>query len=82
MAGPSGPPTCLWQRARGRAIGFGGGFGVGIGMAPAARVGHGPALRAGFDVARADGHLVTLVYGAHDEEHNNAVALKEYLERG
>lgn len=32
--------------------------------------------------ARADGHLVTLVYGAHDEEHNNAVALKEYLERG
>lgn len=31
--------------------------------------------------AWADGHLVTLVYGAHDEEHNNAVALKEYLER-
>lgn len=23
---------------------------------------------------------VTLVYAAHDEEHNNAVALKEYLE--
>lgn len=29
--------------------------------------------------AWADGHLVTLVYGAHDEAHNNAVALKEYL---
>lgn len=25
---------------------------------------------------------VTLVYAAKDEEHNNAVALKEYLERG
>jgi uncharacterized protein YeaO (DUF488 family) len=24
---------------------------------------------------------VTLVYAAHDEEHNNAVALKEYLEK-
>ncbi len=24
---------------------------------------------------------VTLVYSSHDEEHNNAVALKEYLER-
>ncbi len=28
----------------------------------------------------ADGHTVTLVYGARDTEHNNAVALKEYLE--
>jgi len=25
---------------------------------------------------------LTLVFGARDEEHNNAVALKEYLERG
>lgn len=25
-------------------------------------------------------HAVTLVYAAHDEEHNNALALKEYLE--
>ena len=25
-------------------------------------------------------HRVTLVYSAHDEEYNNAVALKEYLE--
>ena len=25
---------------------------------------------------------VTLVFGAKDEKHNNAVALKEYLERG
>ena len=24
---------------------------------------------------------ITLVYGAHDQEHNNAVALKEYLEK-
>jgi uncharacterized protein YeaO (DUF488 family) len=24
---------------------------------------------------------VTLLYSAHDEEHNNAVALKKYLER-
>lgn len=28
-----------------------------------------------------DGHTLTLVYGASDEEHNNAVALKEYLQR-
>ena len=28
----------------------------------------------------ADGHTVTLVYGARDTEHNNAVALKEYLQ--
>lgn len=28
----------------------------------------------------ARGHRVTLVYSAHDTEHNNAVALKEYLE--
>lgn len=26
-------------------------------------------------------HTVTLVYGAHEEKYNNAVALKEYLER-
>ena len=25
-------------------------------------------------------HAVTLLYGAHDEEHNNAVALKAYME--
>jgi uncharacterized protein YeaO (DUF488 family) len=31
---------------------------------------------------RADGHRLTLVYAAKDQEHNNAVALKEYLERG
>jgi len=30
------------------------------------------------DAAR--NHHVTLVYSAHDAEHNNAVALKEYLE--
>jgi hypothetical protein len=24
--------------------------------------------------------MVTLVYSSHDEEHNNAVALKEYLQ--
>jgi uncharacterized protein YeaO (DUF488 family) len=29
---------------------------------------------------RAVRHAVTLLYGAHDEEHNNAVALKAYLE--
>ena len=28
----------------------------------------------------ADNGRVTLVYGAKDEEHNDAVALKEYLE--
>jgi uncharacterized protein YeaO (DUF488 family) len=27
----------------------------------------------------ADGHLVTLVYSAPDEEHNNAVALKRSI---
>lgn len=31
--------------------------------------------------AWADGHTLTLVYGAHDERHNNAVALKQYLQR-
>lgn len=29
---------------------------------------------------KARGHTVTLLYGSKDEEHNNAVALKEYLE--
>ncbi|MEP6899996.1 MAG: DUF488 domain-containing protein [Rhodanobacter sp.] len=29
---------------------------------------------------RATRHPVTLLYAAHDEEHNNAVALKTYLE--
>jgi uncharacterized protein YeaO (DUF488 family) len=29
---------------------------------------------------RASRHTVTLLYGARDEEHNNAVALKSYLE--
>jgi uncharacterized protein YeaO (DUF488 family) len=28
----------------------------------------------------ARGQVVTLVYSSHDEEHNNAVALKEYLQ--
>jgi len=28
----------------------------------------------------ARGHAVTLVYSSHDQEHNNAVALKEYLQ--
>lgn len=31
-------------------------------------------------LARAAHHRVTLLYGARDEEHNNAVALKLYLE--
>lgn len=31
--------------------------------------------------ARADNGRVTLVYAAKDEHHNNAVALKEYLEK-
>jgi len=31
-------------------------------------------------LAKAARHRVTLLYGAHDEEHNNAVALKTYLE--
>ena len=30
---------------------------------------------------KARGHRVTLVYGARDMEHNNAVALAEYLRR-
>lgn len=29
---------------------------------------------------KGDGHNVTLLYSARDEKHNNAVALKEYLE--
>ena len=29
---------------------------------------------------RARGHTVTLLYGSKDEQHNNAVALKEYLQ--
>ncbi|HEY7337238.1 MAG TPA: DUF488 family protein [Bryobacteraceae bacterium] len=28
-----------------------------------------------------DGHTVTLLYSSRDTEHNNAVALKEYLDR-
>ena len=31
-------------------------------------------------LAKARHHRVTLLYGAKDTEHNNAVALKEYLE--
>ena len=31
-------------------------------------------------LAAAKGHPVTLVYSSHDTEHNNAVALKEYLQ--
>lgn len=31
-------------------------------------------------LSAAKGHTVTLVYSSHDEEHNNAVALKEYLQ--
>jgi uncharacterized protein YeaO (DUF488 family) len=31
-------------------------------------------------LAQAARHHVTLLYGAHDEEHNNAVALKCYLD--
>lgn len=27
-----------------------------------------------------DGHNVTLIYGAKDEEHNQAVAIREYIE--
>lgn len=38
---------------------------------------HGPALDALRALAR-KGHI-TLVYGAHDEEHNNAVALRDML---
>ncbi len=30
---------------------------------------------------KARGHTVTLIYGARDETHNDAVALKKYLER-
>ncbi len=29
---------------------------------------------------KARGHTVTLIYGSKDEQHNNAVALKEYLQ--
>ena len=32
-------------------------------------------------VAAAQKGVVTLLYSAHDEEHNNAAALKEYLKR-
>ena len=32
------------------------------------------------DPVRGQGRTVTLVYSSHDEEHNNAVALKEYLQ--
>jgi uncharacterized protein YeaO (DUF488 family) len=31
-------------------------------------------------LSAARGRTVTLVYSSHDEEHNNAVALKEYLQ--
>jgi uncharacterized protein YeaO (DUF488 family) len=31
-------------------------------------------------LSAAKGHAVTLVYSSRDEEHNNAVALKEYLQ--
>lgn len=31
-------------------------------------------------LGKINGHPVTLLYSAKDEEHNNAVALKEYLE--
>jgi uncharacterized protein YeaO (DUF488 family) len=31
-------------------------------------------------LSAARGHTVTLVYSSHDEGHNNAVALKEYLQ--
>ena len=31
-------------------------------------------------VSAARGHPVTLAYSSHDEEHNNAVALKQYLQ--
>jgi uncharacterized protein YeaO (DUF488 family) len=31
-------------------------------------------------LSAARGHAVTLVYSSHDEQHNNAVALKEYLQ--
>jgi uncharacterized protein YeaO (DUF488 family) len=27
-------------------------------------------------------HIATLVYSSHDSEHNNAVALREYLQYG
>lgn len=36
---------------------------------------------AGLDALRAMHGRVTLLFAARDEEHNNAVALKEYLER-
>ena len=39
---------------------------------------HRDALQPLLDAARQD--EVTLVYSSHDQEHNNAVVLKEYLE--
>jgi uncharacterized protein YeaO (DUF488 family) len=39
---------------------------------------HGEALKPLLDAARRG--TVTLIYSSHDEEHNNAVALKDYLE--
>ena len=30
---------------------------------------------------KSDGHNVTLIYGAKDKEHNQAVAIKEYIEK-
>jgi uncharacterized protein YeaO (DUF488 family) len=39
---------------------------------------HAEALRPLFDAARRGD--VTLVYSSHDAEHNNAVALKQYVE--
>ncbi len=40
---------------------------------------HSDALRPLLDAARHGD--ITLIYSSHDQEHNNAVALKEYLER-
>ncbi len=31
--------------------------------------------------AAAEGHQVSLIYSSHDREHNNAVALRDYLEK-
>jgi uncharacterized protein YeaO (DUF488 family) len=39
---------------------------------------HAEALKPLLDAARRG--TVTLIYSSHDEEHNNAVALKDYLE--
>ena len=30
---------------------------------------------------KSDGHNVTLIYGAKDEEHNQAIVIKEYIEK-